>query len=193
LVGYDLPDGTKIPPGHRIAIDMKAIHFDPATYPDPERCDLFRFAKLRDLEGTDSKYGFATIDSHVCPSDHAFIDRFLTSPALVFTLWCWYLTDYSTTILQNAHFCNSGRHACAGRFFAAVSHTTPGSLAKNRVTPLMSLFSTLQTVLKIMLAHILLNYDIKLPPGITKRPVNINFNGAIIPDTKAEMVFVPRA
>jgi hypothetical protein len=46
--------------------------------------------------------------------------------------------------------------------------------------------------LKIMLAHILLNYDIKFASGITNRPDNIMFNGAIIPDTKAQMVFSPR-
>jgi len=46
--------------------------------------------------------------------------------------------------------------------------------------------------LKIMLAHILLNYDIKFASKATKRPANIIFNGAIIPDMKAQMVFTPR-
>jgi hypothetical protein len=64
---------------------------------------------------------------------------------------------------------------------------------KSRVIPLTSFFSTLQMELKIMLAHILLNYDIKFASGTTKRPTNTTFNGAIIPDTKAEMVFIPRA
>jgi len=43
-----------------------------------------------------------------------------------------------------------------------------------------------------MLAHILLNYDIKFASKATKRPANIIFNGAIIPDMKAQMVFTPR-
>lgn len=66
LVGCDLGDGNHVPPGYRVAIDMKAIHFNPQVYPDPDRCDLFRFAKLRGENPSDSKYSFTTVDSHVC-------------------------------------------------------------------------------------------------------------------------------
>ena len=65
MVAYDLQDGTHIPPGSKVALDMKAIHFNPEIYPDPDRCDLFRFSKLREKEGTDIKYGFGTVDSNV--------------------------------------------------------------------------------------------------------------------------------
>ena len=65
MVDYDLQDGTHIPPGSKVAIDLKAIHFDPQIYPDPERCDLFRFSKLREKESTDTKYGFSTLDPNV--------------------------------------------------------------------------------------------------------------------------------
>jgi len=47
--------------------------------------------------------------------------------------------------------------------------------------------------LKIMLAHILLDFDIQYPPGVTERPKNTIFNGAIAPDKKAHLVFKPRA
>jgi len=46
--------------------------------------------------------------------------------------------------------------------------------------------------LKIMLAHILLHYDVRYPPQITERPKNIIFNGAIVPDTKAKLLFTRR-
>lgn len=46
--------------------------------------------------------------------------------------------------------------------------------------------------LKLMLAHILLEYDISYPAGVTERPKNVVFNGAIIPDTKAHLVFRSR-
>ncbi|KAG6830166.1 hypothetical protein H0H92_001895 [Tricholoma furcatifolium] len=132
LVGHDLLDGTIVPPGHRVAIDMKAIHFNAEVYPDPHRCDLFRFSKLKEEEqGLTSKYGFATPDSNYLPF-------------------------------------GAGRHACAGRFFAA-------------------------TELKMMLAHILLKYDISFPPGISTRPKNLLFNGAIVPDDKAQLVFTRRS
>ena len=66
MVDCDLGDGLYVPLGHRVAIDMTAIHFDPNIYPDPYRCDVFRFSKLREQNGDDSaKYGFATVDSSV--------------------------------------------------------------------------------------------------------------------------------
>jgi len=66
MVAYDLQDGTHIPPGSKVALDMKAIHFNPQIYPHPDWCDLFRFSKLREKESTDIKYGFGTVDSNVC-------------------------------------------------------------------------------------------------------------------------------
>ena len=42
MVGCDLQDGTHIPPGSKVASDLKRIHFGAQIYPDPERCDLFR-------------------------------------------------------------------------------------------------------------------------------------------------------
>ncbi|KAF8658273.1 hypothetical protein AX16_002049 [Volvariella volvacea WC 439] len=128
--GYQLDDGCWVPPGYRVAVDMHAVHFDPEVYPNPRQCDLFRFSKLRDLEDTDTKYGFATVDSHYLPF-------------------------------------GAGRHACAGRFFAA-------------------------TELKVMLAHILLNYDFRFVPKRPVRPKNLVFNGAILPDPKVHLVFTPR-
>jgi cytochrome P450 len=116
VVGCELEDGKYIPPGYRVAIDMKAIHFDPEIYPDPYRCDLFRFDKLRSSDPSDSKYSFSTIDATYLPF-------------------------------------SAGRHACAGRWFASME-------------------------LKLMLAHIILEYDISYPPGITTRPKNILFTSA---------------
>ncbi|PPQ67316.1 hypothetical protein CVT25_005900 [Psilocybe cyanescens] len=131
VVGCELDDGTHIPPGSRLAIDMKAIHYDARVYPDPNRCDLFRFSNLRAKDGLDNlKHGFATVDSYYLPF-------------------------------------GAGRHACAGRFFAAVE-------------------------LKIMLAHMLLEYDISYPPTVTQRPKNMVFNGAVIPDSKARLLFKRR-
>jgi cytochrome P450 len=65
MVDFDLGNGHVVPSGYKVAIDMHAVHFNPDIYPDPRRCDLFRFSKLREADSTDSKYGFATVDSHV--------------------------------------------------------------------------------------------------------------------------------
>ncbi|KXN90613.1 Nitrite reductase [NAD(P)H] [Leucoagaricus sp. SymC.cos] len=131
MVEFDLGDGQIVPPGYKVAIDMHAVHFNPDVYPDPRHCDLFRFSKLREVDGTDAKYGFATVDNHYLPF-------------------------------------GAGRHACAGRFFAAME-------------------------LKMMIAHIILNFDISYPQGIHTRPKNIVFNGAIVPDTRAKLIFTARA
>ena len=65
MVGCELEDGKYVPPGCRVAVDMKAIHFDPEIYADPHRCDLFRFVKYRGSDPSDSKYSFSTIDATV--------------------------------------------------------------------------------------------------------------------------------
>ncbi len=51
-----------------------------------------------------------------------------------------------------------GRHACPGRFFAA-------------------------NEIKLILANILLNYDIKMPNGLTERYPNIIMGMDSLPDT----------
>ncbi|KAF8888638.1 cytochrome P450 [Infundibulicybe gibba] len=131
MQGVDLGDGTSIPPGMIIGMDIQAIHFDPKIYPDPERFDAFRFSRLRENQAVDTKYGFSTINAEYLPF-------------------------------------GMGRHACPGRFFAAME-------------------------LKIMLAHILLNYDFALPPGQTERPKTFEMNGGIVPDPKAHLIFTRRA
>ncbi|KAJ7087179.1 cytochrome P450 [Mycena belliarum] len=60
-----------------------------------------------------------------------------------------------------------GRHACPGRFFAA-------------------------TMLKTMLAHVLLNYDVKLEDESAGRPPNQWFAAICIPNGKANVMFRKR-
>ncbi|EKM80951.1 hypothetical protein AGABI1DRAFT_119490 [Agaricus bisporus var. burnettii JB137-S8] len=127
MVEFDLGNGQVVPPGYKVAIDMRAVHFNPEVYPEPERCDLFRFSDMRNTEGMESKYGFATVDANYLPF-------------------------------------GAGRHACAGRFFAAME-------------------------LKMMLAHIILKFDVQYPDGIYARPKNETFDGAIIPNARAKLVF----
>ncbi|KAF8662735.1 hypothetical protein AX14_007030 [Amanita brunnescens Koide BX004] len=59
-----------------------------------------------------------------------------------------------------------GRHACPGRFFVA-------------------------NELKAMLAHILLNYDVKMANG-GGRPEDMWFGRSSLPNTKAEVLFRKR-
>jgi hypothetical protein len=43
--------------------------------------------------------------------------------------------------------------------------------------------------LKVMLAHVILNYDIAFPSGISERPKNIYFDNMCVPDPSANLVF----
>jgi len=68
-----LPDGTFIPAGNQVSVDLLSIHRNPAVYPNPDVFDPFRFSKMRDEAGSDAKYGFATVDKNVrsASSDHS--------------------------------------------------------------------------------------------------------------------------
>ncbi|KAF8204330.1 cytochrome P450 [Mycena galopus ATCC 62051] len=60
-----------------------------------------------------------------------------------------------------------GRHACPGRFFASME-------------------------LKIMLSHLLLNYDVRLADGAKEAPKSITFAHNVMPDMKACVTLTPR-
>lgn len=51
---------------------------------------------------------------------------------------------------------------------------------------------SMQMELKIMLAHILLNYDFRFPDGITTRPANVYVEVYVAPNTQAKLVFKKR-
>ena len=46
--------------------------------------------------------------------------------------------------------------------------------------------------LKVILAHMLSNYDVSFPEGVTGRPKNMVLNNIVLPDGKAKLVFTPR-
>ena len=73
--------------------------------------------------------------------------------------------DLITTAMESMSF-GSGRHACPGRFFAVHE-------------------------IKLILAHAVLNYDIKLENGDV-RPLNKNFKGPCIPDPTIKLLFRKR-
>ena len=74
--------------------------------------------------------------------------------------------DMTTTSTESLAF-GSGAHACPGRFFAAN-----------------------QT--KLMLAYMVLNYDIKFENGRVVRPLNKCFKGSSLPDPTIKLLFRKR-
>ena len=74
--------------------------------------------------------------------------------------------DMTTTSTDSLAF-GSGVHACPGRFFAA-------------------------NTMKLILAHVVLNYDIKFENGRLDRPLNKRFKGRCIPDPTIKLLFRKR-
>ncbi|KAJ6438807.1 Ent-kaurene oxidase-like protein [Purpureocillium lavendulum] len=74
--------------------------------------------------------------------------------------------QFATTGPENLAF-GYGKTACPGRFFATAQ-------------------------IKVVLANILLNYDISFPTGQTSRPANVRKGGLVRPDPRQSLVFAPR-
>ena len=73
------------------------------------------------------------------------------------------LNQFVTTNNADQLHWGVGTHACPGRFFASYE-------------------------IKMLLAHILLNYSFKLPPGM-QRPKDIGRDIRIVPNPVAELLF----
>lgn len=56
--GLKLSTGDVIPPGETVAGPNHAINFSPAIYPNPGEFDGFRFSKLREIPGNETKHQF---------------------------------------------------------------------------------------------------------------------------------------
>lgn len=129
LKSTHLHDGTIFPPGITVTVPVSQISMDPSIYADPETFDGFRFAKLREKKGDESK---------------------------------WQYVSTNKDSLNWGH----GVHACPGRFFAS-------------------------NEIKVILCHLILNYDIKLQDG-EGRPKNIFTEGGMIPDMKGKVLLKKR-
>ncbi len=122
-------EGWHAPKGTYLSADVTNTMHDPDIYPDPNTYDAFRFSRSKEeSEASDTpekSEGGASLKN---------VD----------------IINTSDTFLAFSH----GRHACPGRFFAALE-------------------------LKMLLVHVLLNYDVE---HIATRPKNKWVNTACIPD-----------
>ncbi|KAI1438941.1 cytochrome P450 [Xylaria sp. CBS 124048] len=75
--------------------------------------------------------------------------------------------QFATTGPESLAF-GQGKTACPGRFFAASN-------------------------IKVVLANILLHYDVAFPEGQTERPKNLHKGGLVRPDPRQTLVFTPRS
>ncbi|KAF8876321.1 cytochrome P450 [Infundibulicybe gibba] len=137
MVPFTFSDGTVIPPGTLIVAAPTVTHLDDVAYENPSDFDGFRFSKMRERLANGG--GDAGADEK----------RFrLTSTSL----------DYLSF--------GGGRHACPGRFLAALE-------------------------LKCMMAHLILHYDVRTEiEGV--RPPDDWFGPICLPSRSGKVLFRKR-
>lgn len=65
-----LSDGLELPKGTSIAFNSIGPNMDPERYPNPETFDAFRFSRLRDQPGNETKFQFVTTAPEVINFGH---------------------------------------------------------------------------------------------------------------------------
>jgi len=124
-----LSDGTRVPKGASIAVNLFGVHHDPEIYDNPDSFDPWRFSRRVEAGEPAVKHAFTTASSD-------------------FLFW------------------GGGTHVCAGRYFASQE-------------------------LKAMMAHIVMNYDVKMPKeGV--RAADTWFGSNCIPNRDATVLFRKR-
>ncbi|RWA07174.1 hypothetical protein EKO27_g7931 [Xylaria grammica] len=168
----DLSDGTHLPSGTSLLTPLAGISFDERYFPDPEVFDGLRFWKLRQQQQspTPTRPSSPTpltqapsTETPKTPSKSATTGP-SSSPASSQTPLLLNSSRYHFTSIgdTNQNF-GLGKHACPGRFFAAQE-------------------------IKLVLAYLLLNYDIKLRDG-EARPKPVVFMMTKSPSQTAEVLF----
>ncbi|KAG7088698.1 hypothetical protein E1B28_012668 [Marasmius oreades] len=134
LTPYRFSNGCEIPAGTTIAASPVIAHLDPTIYDDPSTFDGLRFYKLRESAVTQS--GMDTPDE---------IKYRLTSTGAGYLGY------------------GGGRHACPGRFFAALE-------------------------IKLIFAYLILNYDVRTEvEGV--RPDDLWFGPVCTPSRSGKVLF----
>jgi cytochrome P450 len=133
LKDYTFSDGTYIPRGTTVAVNLHGPHFDESIYENSGTFNPDRF--LKEENGIDAAKDYER------PSD-------MTTTSNIFLAF------------------GNGRHACPGRFLAA-------------------------SQLKMMMAHVLINYDVKFKKeGV--RPLDLWLLSSCIPNPNAQVLFRKR-
>ena len=158
--GITTPGGIHIPYGNVVCTPSFPVFHDPNLYPDPDEFKPFRFAEARAAATTPSA---AQTEKKSNSADGApnGVAKSVTGAGTETGASSHIARSknlFATTSPEYTAF-GHGRHACAGRFFAA-------------------------SALKLLLAYIVLNYDFEM---LDKRPDNPWFATNRIPPLTAEV------
>ncbi|KAI1462407.1 ent-kaurene oxidase [Annulohypoxylon moriforme] len=162
----DLSDGTHLPAGTNLLAPMAGVAIDPRYYPDPDVFDGLRFYKLRQQQqhqsSSNSSPTSSTAPTPSPSSSSSSLTDDLTNPPTN-PNGKWQFTSIGDAAMNFG----LGKHACPGRFFAGCE-------------------------IKMVLAYLLLNYDIKLRDG-EGRPQPNMFMMTKSPSMTAEIMFRRRS
>ncbi|XDG02270.1 hypothetical protein ABKA04_001885 [Annulohypoxylon sp. FPYF3050] len=158
----DLSDGTHLPAGTSLLAPMAGVAVDPRFYPDPEVFDGLRFWKLRQQQSSSTSASSSPTTSTTPTSSSSSLPDDLSNPPTN-PNGRWQFTSIGDSAMNFG----LGKHACPGRFFAGCE-------------------------IKMVLAYLLLNYDIKLREG-EGRPAPNMFMMTKSPSMTAEILFRRRS
>ncbi|KAI1205902.1 ent-kaurene oxidase [Annulohypoxylon truncatum] len=174
----DLSDGTHLPAGTSLLAPMAGVAVDPRYYPDPDVFDGLRFWKLRQQQQQQQSSNTSGSSSPTTATTPCSSTTSLVTSDLLANAPCsnnpnnsnnppgsgrWQFTSISDAAMNFG----LGKHACPGRFFAA-------------------------SEIKMVLAYLLLNYDVRLRDGEGRPPPNM-FMMTRSPSTTAEVLFRRRS
>ncbi|KAI2470821.1 ent-kaurene oxidase [Annulohypoxylon bovei var. microspora] len=168
----DLSDGTHLPAGTSLLAPMAGVAVDARYYPDPEVFDGLRFWKLRQQQQQQQQSSSSTPTSTTPTTSTA------PSPSSSTSSLADDVSNASSAAAANGRWqfasigdaamnFGLGKHACPGRFFAGCE-------------------------VKMVLARLLLRYDIRLRDGDPRPPPNM-FMMTKSPSTTAEVLFRRRS
>ncbi|KAI1659919.1 ent-kaurene oxidase [Daldinia decipiens] len=155
----DLSDGTHLPSGTNLLAPMAGIAVDPRYYPDPEVFDGLRFWKLRQHQHSSSSSSSSFSSPASSTTTLPTSTTTTTDELSANANGRWQFTSIGDTAMNFG----LGKHACPGRFFAGCE-------------------------IKMVLAYLLLHYDIKLRDG-EGRPAPNMFMMTKSPSMTAEVLF----
>ncbi|KAI1391380.1 ent-kaurene oxidase [Hypoxylon trugodes] len=158
----DLTDGTHLPAGTNLLAPMAGVAVDSRYYPDPNVFDGLRFYKLRQQSQSHTHSRTPSSDSQ-SPQQSKPQSTTPTPEEQSTANGRYQFTSISDASMNFG----LGKHACPGRFFAGCE-------------------------IKMILAYLLLNYDIKLKDG-EGRPAPNMFMMTKSPSMTAEVMFKRRS
>jgi hypothetical protein len=165
LKSHTFSNGVHVPKGTSLAAPAIATHEDEENYDEPFTFNPWRFSSIRGTEGENAKHQFVNTNPEVSWRN-AF--RVIQSRLIGIKFLSFGHGKHAWLVLFPSFFHDiSLLHRSPGRFFAA-------------------------NELKLMLAHLVVNYDVQFENSSHIRPPNVYFSNSCVPNPTAKVCFRKR-